>query len=187
MRVIGGQWGGRRLHYPKNVRVRPTMDSIRESLFNLLTSQLSTFKGLHVLDLFCGFGTIGIEALSRGAASVTFVDKSKPQLRAIHDTLSQWDCGAKVDFVQSDVLRFVSSRKKNEYHFDIIYIDPPYAICEPDYLKQILNSIEENKWASPTAVIIVEHPSRQDLSALPLWEEVKSYGDTALSFFRIQD
>lgn len=117
MRVITGTARGRRLKTPENYDIRPTTDNVKESLFNILQFDI---EGRRVLDLFAGTGQLGIECLSRGAASATFVDNDRKAVAIVKDNLKT--CGLKGTVVQGDALSFLSKGQR----FDLIFIDPPY-------------------------------------------------------------
>ena len=117
MRVITGTARGRRLKTPENYDIRPTTDNVKESLFNVLQFDI---EGRRVLDLFAGTGQLGIECLSRGAASATFVDKDRKAVAIVKDNLKT--CGLKGTGVQGDALSFLAEGRR----FDLIFIDPPY-------------------------------------------------------------
>lgn len=117
MRVITGTARGRRLKTPENYDIRPTTDNVKESLFNILQFDI---EGRRVLDLFAGTGQLGIECLSRGAASATFVDKDRKAVAIVKDNLKT--CGLKGTVVQGDALSFLAEGRR----FDLIFIDPPY-------------------------------------------------------------
>ena len=117
MRVITGSCRGRRLMEPANMDVRPTTDQVKESLFNIIQFDI---EGRRVLDLFAGTGQLGIEALSRGAASCTFVDSSRESIRLVRENLKR--CALTAQVVQCDGIGFLRGCGK----FDLIFLDPPY-------------------------------------------------------------
>ena len=117
MRVITGSARGRKLKTPENYDIRPTTDNVKEALFNILQFDI---EGRRVLDLFAGTGQLGIECLSRGAASATFVDKDRNALRIVRDNLKSCNLSAAV--VQADALGFLQKGQQ----FDLIFVDPPY-------------------------------------------------------------
>jgi 16S rRNA (guanine966-N2)-methyltransferase len=121
MRVVGGSVRGRRLSAPPGRQTRPTSDRVRESVFNMLTS-LDAVDGATVADLFAGTGALGVEALSRGAASATFVDDDPAAVRTIRTNLDQ--TGLKGTVVRSDVLRWLADAASP---VDLAFCDPPYA------------------------------------------------------------
>ena len=119
VRIIGGQWKGRKLRFPAREELRPTLGRVRETLFNWLAP---TITGAHCLDLFAGSGALGFEALSRGAAEVTFVEKDRKAAHALRNNIAQ--LGASGIVVSRPAARFLES-SRNRY--DIIFFDPPFA------------------------------------------------------------
>ena len=125
MRVIAGDARGRRLSAPPGLATRPTLARVRESMFSRLSVRLD-FDGLRVLDLFAGTGSLGIEALSRGAAHVTFVESARPALTALHRNLDALEYAARARVLKSDVLRGLETLAAERAEFDLVLLDPPY-------------------------------------------------------------
>jgi 16S rRNA (guanine966-N2)-methyltransferase len=120
LRIIGGTWRGRKLRFPAAAAIRPTPDRVRETLFNWLQAAI---PGAHCLDLFAGSGALGLEALSRGAAQVTFVDQDEAAAAALRARLTEWQAhGAEV--VRGDALRFLG---RPAQACDVVFLDPPFA------------------------------------------------------------
>jgi 16S rRNA (guanine966-N2)-methyltransferase len=128
MRVIAGTAKGRRLGAPAGDTTRPTADRVREATFNALTS-LAAVDGT-VLDLFAGSGALGIEALSRGAASATFVDTDARAIAAVRANLEATGLDGRATIVRNDALRFLASRPER---FDLALLDPPYTFADADW------------------------------------------------------
>lgn len=141
IRIIGGEYKGRHLIVPKSTSVRPTSDRVRESMFNILSSR-TDLAGKSVLDLFAGSGALGIEALSRGAAKVTFVDKSIDSLRVVKENLSNLGLSAQdrgqdvIKVIKSDALSFLAG---SDEFFDVVFCDPPYQFDSWEKLIGLLN------------------------------------------------
>ncbi len=133
MRVISGTVRGKRLKEPSDYSIRPTTDKVKESIFNIIQFDI---EGRNVLDLFAGTGQLGIECLSRGAASVTFVDQSKEAISIVKQNLKT--CGLEARVVQDDSIAFLSRGTK----YDIIILDPPYATNLLDKALEIINSVD---------------------------------------------
>ncbi|MDD5902965.1 MAG: 16S rRNA (guanine(966)-N(2))-methyltransferase RsmD [Oscillospiraceae bacterium] len=133
MRVISGTVRGKRLKEPSDYSIRPTTDMVKEALFNIIQFDI---EGRRVLDLFAGTGQLGIECLSRGAASVTFVDLSKESVAIVKQNLKT--CGFEARVVQTDSIGFLSRADK----YDIILLDPPYATNLLDKALEIINSVD---------------------------------------------
>ena len=172
MRIVAGAYKGRRLQAPKGERTRPTADRVREALF----SMLGDVSGARVLDLYAGSGALGIEALSRGAGSATFVERDPRAVEAIRRNLAAVGVAAAVR--RQDALRFLVA---TEDTFDLVFLDPPYdsaaALAAP--LSQRLPAV-----LSADARIVTESDKRTPLVLdLPLLRE-RTYGDTRIALHR---
>lgn len=178
MRVTGGTGKGRTLKVPAGAHVRPTSDKVKQALFNIIGDKVidSVF-----LDLFAGAGGIGIEALSRGAARVVFVDDSRDSLRVIAQNIEMTGFGEQSQVVPSKAESFF---RKSAEQFDIVFLDPPYAL----ELGPLLECIAASGSLKPNSVVIAEHfkkqASAERAGALVLFREAK-YGDTVLAFYRL--
>src|ERR671914_498164 len=126
MRVIAGRYGGRRLQAPSGEATRPTSDRVREALFSVLGDRL---EGARVLDLYAGTGALGIEALSRGAAEATFVDRSAEATRTITANLDKTHLTDSARVVRGDVVRFLRGPGDP---VDLVFLDPPYDTPVPE-------------------------------------------------------
>ena len=185
MRIIAGKFRGRRLKSPPSAQTRPTSDRLRETLFNILAPGID---GARFLDLCAGTGAVGIEALSRGASHVTFVDQSRKMCGLIDVNLTSLgvdpDDHEVVVAEVSDYLR--RHLRKSAAAFDLVFFDPPYAT---DY-DVMLNSMGEHasQILSADGIVIVEHHKKKTLSeqfkTLVRYRELKQ-GDSVLSFYRI--
>ena len=122
MRTIAGEWRGRKLVAPAGDLTRPTADRTRETLFNMLASRLGSFEDLHVLDLFAGSGALGLEALSRGAASCLFVEQDSVAIKAIRSNIDALDARKRATVQQGSVLSLGPAKTAHE----LILLDPPY-------------------------------------------------------------
>ncbi|MEM6586652.1 MAG: 16S rRNA (guanine(966)-N(2))-methyltransferase RsmD [Pseudomonadota bacterium] len=122
MRIISGEWRGRKLAAPKGDATRPTADRTRETLFSMLTSRLGSFEGLSVADLFAGSGALGLEALSRGAANCLFVEQEREALSAIRANIAAFDARARSRVEAVSVMHL----KTRQEPLDLILLDPPY-------------------------------------------------------------
>jgi 16S rRNA (guanine966-N2)-methyltransferase len=125
MRVIAGQWGGRRLVAPAGAATRPTSDRVREALFSVLGDRVVDAR---VLDLFAGSGALGIEALSRGAAEATFVDSAPAAVKAVRANLEA--LGAQAEVRRADARAFLRGASGEGRHYDLVFLDPPYRLAE---------------------------------------------------------
>lgn len=126
IRIISGRWRGRRLKVPDLPGLRPSGDRVRETLFNWLQWNMA---GARCLDLFAGTGALGLEALSRGAAKVTFVERSKKLVAALHELAAGWPGGEGMEVVQGDVAGWLEGQasRNRETPFDLVFIDPPFS------------------------------------------------------------
>jgi 16S rRNA (guanine966-N2)-methyltransferase len=165
LRIIGGNWRGRRLRFPPSPQIRPTPDRVRETLFNWLAGCVA---GARCLDLFAGSGALGLEALSRGATHVTFVERDGAAARELQARLTEWGApSASVE--QSDALHFLG---RTAERFDIVFLDPPFAA---GLLSQAANALEQGGWLADGALIYVECAARDGLPALPpSWSVLKA-------------
>lgn len=152
MRIIAGEWRGRKLIAPKGDTTRPTADRTRERLFSMLTSRVGDFKDLQILDLFAGSGALGLEALSRGAAHCTFVEQDRAALDALDKNIATF--GAASDVRIGSVLHLGPARKP----YDLILMDPPYNTGAGAVA---LDKLSRQGWFAPSAWIVIE-TSRQE-------------------------
>jgi 16S rRNA (guanine966-N2)-methyltransferase len=167
MRIVGGEFGGRRLAVPKDSRVRPTSDRVREAWMSILGDQLA---GARVLDLFAGSGALGLEALSRGAESATFVELNPPSLRALEHNIAALSLEDVATVHRGDAMRFAG--KLPEGAFDVVVADPPYTI---DYAAQLVALFRRRPFGR---ILSVEHRSDIVLQG----DDTRRYGDTAITF-----
>jgi len=165
LRIIGGRWRGRKLRFPAAAAIRPTPDRVRETLFNWLGGAT---QGADCLDLFAGSGALGLEALSRGAAQVTFIEQDATAVRELHATLAEWQAqGAQV--VHTDALRYLAGTARR---FDIVFLDPPFS---SQLLEPAAALLEMGGWLKAGALIYVECPVRTGLPPLPAsWRLLKA-------------
>ncbi len=147
MRIIAGTWRGRTLTGPKGDATRPTADRTREALFSMLTSRLGSFEGLRVLDLFAGSGALGLEALSRGAGQVCFVEHDRAAAAALRSNAEK--LGIKPDIRAQSVLALGHCPQA----FDLIMMDPPY---QSGAANVALDKLGRLGWFAPSAWISVE-------------------------------
>jgi 16S rRNA (guanine966-N2)-methyltransferase len=122
MRIVAGEWRGRKLAAPQGDTTRPTADRTRETLFSMLVSRLGSFEGLTVADLFAGSGALGLEALSRGAASAVFVEQDAAAIRALRQNIAALRAQPQCDVRASSVLSLGPAKQP----LDLILLDPPY-------------------------------------------------------------
>ncbi len=147
MRIIAGTARGRKLISPEGREVRPTLDRVRESIFNMLTGSLAEAS---VLDLFAGSGALGLEALSRGAAHTVFVDKSNASVGIVNQNIKLTHFEKQSSVVLNDFLTYL---KQCNEKFDIIFLDPPYAA---GFLAPALDAIYHRKLLAENGFIVCE-------------------------------
>lgn len=156
-RVIAGAAGGRRLSVPPGQGTRPTSDRAREGLFSSWEAQLGSWQGLRVLDLYGGSGAVGLEALSRGAAHVLLVDADPRAARTIKDNVRALGLpGARVRTARAAQ---VASEAPDGPPYDVVFLDPPYAVSDGD-LREIILTLRVQGWFSADALVTVERGTR---------------------------
>ena len=169
MRIVAGQWRGRRIRPPDDARVRPTADRVREAWMSIVQPYLVDAR---VLDLFAGSGALGLEALSRGAASADVVEVSAAGVRAIRENAELLGAGDALTIHRGDAIRFIEKLEANA--FDVAFADPPYG-------HGLAAAVAERWRVVPFAAILgVEHESKEKLPD----GETRRYGSTAITFFR---
>lgn len=157
MRVITGSARGRRLKELEGMETRPTTDRVKEGLFNILQFDI---EGRRVLDLFAGTGQLGIECLSRGAASAVFVDRRADAVKLIRENLKVTELSDRAQVVSGDSVAYLKGQKER---FDLILLDPPYAA---GLLEPVLEHIAVFDILRPHGIIVAEHPVGMELPAL---------------------
>ncbi len=176
MRIIRGKYGRRRFDVPTNITARPTTDFARENIFNVIEN-LVDIEGSTVIDLFAGTGAVSLEFLSRGAASVTAVEKASTQYNFIRKVASILNDPA-LHLVRGDALRYVSAATRRA---DIIFADPPYDLPGFDEIAPlVLNSA----LFGPGTLFILEHSKARDYSSLPGYFDHRAYGSVNFTLFR---
>ena len=178
MRIISGAWRSRPLIAPKGATTRPTADRTRETLFSMLASRLGSFEDLAVLDLFAGSGALGLEALSRGAASCTFVESDAAALKALETNIEKLGAKLQSDIRRSSVLSLGSAIKP----FDVILMDPPYASGAGSVA---LDKLGRLGWFSPSAWISIETSNKEDIDVKGfVIDNVRNVGKARLTLLR---
>jgi 16S rRNA (guanine966-N2)-methyltransferase len=181
MRIIAGLYRSRRLKSPAGLATRPTSDRLRETLFNVLAPRIN---GVRFLDLYAGSGAVGIEALSRGAAAVTFVERSSSALKILRENLQNLSIDKHAHIYTGTAGAFLRSAERGG--FDIVFLDPPYDLAGEYESTLTLLSESAGKWLAAGTVVIAEHRRKQTLAgqygALKRTRLLEQ-GDAALSFF----
>jgi 16S rRNA (guanine966-N2)-methyltransferase len=154
MRVISGEWRGRKLLAPKNDATRPTADRTRETLFSMLASRLGSFEGLHVADLFAGSGALGIEALSRGAAHCVFGEQDREAIDALRKNLAALGAAPRADVRAGSVLALGPAPRT----FDLLLFDAPYGTGAGNVALDKLNRLG---WVGADSLISIETADKE--------------------------
>lgn len=179
MIVSGGRFGGRRIGVPAGRGVRPTPARVKEALFSILAPRL---EGIRLLDLFAGSGAIGIEALSRGAASVTFIEADPRTATLLRTTLR----GFGIEAGEAEVFALPAERaiKKLPHRYDLVFADPPYAQAPPLALFTALRDLDR---LASGALLIYEHAAKSADFETPGFSVVRRerWGDTAMTFLEL--
>ena len=182
MRVIGGQARGRRLRAPSGRQLRPTADRVREALFNILAAEIADAD---FLDLYAGTGAVGIEALSRGARSATFVEREPAHVAVIRANLEACGLEARARVLEDGVGRALGSLASRDARFHLVFLDPPYE----DGLerRRSLRKLGQGPLLAPGARIVLETPSRQVPPTGPglVLTRVARYGEASLAFYEV--
>lgn len=167
MRIIGGKYRAKKLNTPPSDHIRPTTDRMRETLFNMLEHGAGPgLRGSRILDLFAGTGTLGIEALSRGAEKVVFVDNEPQSVKLIRENLSQINDPDNAIVVAKNALTF----KHNGAKFDVIFIDPPYS---KGLISPALLNILDQGLLNDSGIVLIEYSSEELLDIPENFEEIK--------------
>ncbi len=186
MRIVGGSARGRKIMAPRGRATRPTLDHIREALFNILGARV---EGAHVLDLFAGTGAMGIEALSRGAEHCVFVESSPAALKLITSNLKDLDLADRATISSGDVFRQATRLRRRGEIFDIAIAAPPYRLIATDAgearLLRFMGDLSDSGVLSPEACAVIEQAAAPNWSgaiAAP-WTllDRRRYGGTALT------
>ncbi|MCE5203264.1 MAG: 16S rRNA (guanine(966)-N(2))-methyltransferase RsmD [Coriobacteriales bacterium] len=182
MRIIAGRFRGRRLSGPAGSTTRPTADRVREAVFSTIESRFGPMDGAAVLDAFAGSGAMGLEALSRGAAHVTFWDTDHRALHAIRTSIADLGVKEQCTVARVDALSPGVARRAPE-RLSLLFVDPPYRIV-PAQVSKLLESLAESGALLEDAIVVYEHASSTQAQwprgFAPIGE--KRYGDTSVSY-----
>ncbi|MCI9286227.1 MAG: 16S rRNA (guanine(966)-N(2))-methyltransferase RsmD [Muribaculaceae bacterium] len=177
MRIIRGKYGRRRFSVPTNITARPTTDFARENIFNVIEN-LTDIEDARCLDLFAGTGAVSFEFLSRGAASVTAVEKSAIQARFIEKVARELG-DTNLRLLRTDALRYIRDAVAP---MDIIFADPPYDM---DGFGDIPRAVLESRLVKEGTIFVMEHSRAYDFSDLPHFDQHRTYGSVNFSIFII--
>ena len=187
MRVVSGSAKGRKLKAPKTPGTRPVMDRVKTALFDILAGDV---RGTRFLDLFAGTGSIGIEALSRGAVTATFVELGPEALRCVRENLAITGFTNRAEVLRTDAFRFLSAAHTTGRRFDIVYVAPPQY---KGMAARALSQLDATPVTDPGGLIIAQvHPTeRAELAGLTLHHlqlyDERRYGSTLLLFYEHED
>ncbi|HET8884376.1 MAG TPA: 16S rRNA (guanine(966)-N(2))-methyltransferase RsmD [Candidatus Saccharimonadales bacterium] len=175
IRIIGGYYGGQQIAAPKNRRTHPMSERIRNALFNSLASEITDAE---VLDVFAGTGAIGLEALSRGAKSVTFVDRDRTAQRYLTRNVASIGVQEQSTIIRTTVSSWLGT--KNPKLFDIIFADPPYYDVQFSTVERIFDLLK------PGGLMVLSHPGRGEVPTKTgvVVVDNRSYGNAYLTFYR---
>ncbi len=178
MRIIAGEWRGRRIDAPEGQGTRPTSDRAREGLFSMLASRLGSFEGLRVGDLFAGTGALGLEALSRGAAHCTFVEKDRAALDMLQRNIAKLGADERAELRAQSV----EHAAPPSLPFDLLLMDPPYRTA---LAQAALDRISGKGWLAPGAWVSVE-VSGEEIAVPPALtlEAERRFGKATILLFR---
>lgn len=180
MRVISGKYKGRRLRTVAGLEVRPTSDRLRETLFDMLGQRLD---GKSFLDVCAGSGAVGIEALSRGAERVTFIEQSRKAAAVIRENLELISDNVNAEVIVRDAVHAIAELEREHQQFDVIFFDPPYA--SPIY-EDAIKRIAAGGILAEGGALIVEHRAKMSpelkCGELRMYREVRQ-GESALAFY----
>lgn len=176
IRLIAGKYRGRQIVCPPGKQTHPMGERIRGSLFNIL----GDITGLTVLDAFAGSGSLGLEALSRGAAHATFIERDKVASRIIEENITTLNVGELTKVIKTSVAQWDETAKDASY--DIIFADPPYHDLQISTVSRLV------KYLKPNGLMVLSYPGRESVSTVNgvVVVDNRSYGDAALAFYRLE-
>lgn len=179
MRIISGKYRGHHLVSFQAEHIRPTTDRVKETQFNMLIGQID---GVRVLDLFAGTGNLGLEAISRGAAEVVFVEKSRKSLQILEKNITKLKITEGYKIIQKDVLSFLKSYEGQP--FDVIFADPPFT---EQMAHDVMVAAAESKVFAPHTILTIESGGKEKIlenyTSLERYD-VREFGDKVLGFYR---
>ena len=188
--ITGGRLKGSVIPSPKSGAVRPTPSMVRMAIFNMLQSDV---EDADVLELFAGMGTLGFEALSRGAASATFIDRDAAACRLIRDTAERLGCGERASVMHLDAFQAMETLEDSDRCFRLLFLDPPYAdtreILPGTQVHDLIRRIGASPAAASGAQCFLQHPRGVtidlDIEGIT-FQQTRSYGSTAITLFTCQ-
>lgn len=175
MRIISGQWRGRKLASPPDESVRPTSDRVREAVFSMIQARLGGFAGLRVADIFSGSGALGLEALSRGASHATFVDSARASCRLVEQNAATLGAKSQVQILN----RPATTLPPAAAPYDLLFLDPPYG---KGLVAPTLAELLRQNWVAEDALVVVETPREEEIGE-SAWDiqRTATYGVTRIT------
>ena len=180
MRIISGKYSGRKIITPKGKETRPTTDRFKETLFNIIENSLKIdLKEKNILDLFAGSGSLGLEAISRGAKSCVFLDKSSKAIKVIEYNINNLGLSSS-DCINIDVSKIRKFKKDVEDKIDIIFSDPPYS--KTDINEIAISNLVKNSWIRRNSYLFLETSSRRPIKDIKDFQIIddRKIGDSLL-------
>ena len=180
MRVISGTAKGRRLKAPPGLNTRPITDMIKEALFNVWGSKVADAR---ILDLFAGSGSVGIEALSRGAREAVFVDNANAAVRVIRENLDHCQLRSGFKVLRGDVFQTLQRISRQGLQFDLIYADPPFT--REDIFEPVMETISQAGIVAADGIVVIRSPRKKEMSSFgPLTKYRQgNYGESSLHYY----
>lgn len=176
MRIVGGEFGGRRFNPPARIPARPTTEVAKEGLFNMLNNSMD-IDGIKTLDIFGGTGSISYELASRGAADLTLVERDPITIDFIKKTAQELKITDRLQIIKGDVFKYM---KQCTEQYNFIFAGPPYALTNIDEIPLL---VFEKQLLLPGGIFILEHTPRNDYQQHPHFTRIKNYGTTVFTFF----
>jgi len=181
MRIIAGQHRGRTLSTVRDLSVRPTTDRAKQTIFDILSNRLD-FDSISVLDLFAGSGSLGLEAISRGAATATFVDKASQSLNVLEANIEMLGCTEQCTAYSADVFWFLKNTRKA---FDLVFVDPPYRL---ERIEELPNAIYESGVVREGTFVVMEYSKASQVVVSDTMYDVtrKPFGQTTVLIMQVR-
>ena len=181
MRIVGGSLRGRRLQSPRDQSIRPTTDRNRESLFNILNHRFAEQLQGRVLDVFAGTGALGLEALSRGASAVVFIEKSSQGASLIKQHIDDFGVAESASLLRRDATR--PGKIEDDQPFNLVFADPPYG---KKLGEKAIAGLHQNGWLAPDVLVVLEEKKGALPDHLDGFErlDVRSFGETEIGFYQ---
>lgn len=177
MRIVGGQFKGRRFSPPSNTPARPTTDVAKEGLFNVLENMMD-LDGIRTCDLFGGTGSISYELASRGAGELVLIERDMGNINFIKKTVKELGIPEQFTIIKGDVFKFM---KQSREQYDFIFAGPPYALQNIDDIPML---VFDKQMLAEDGIFVLEHTPRNDYQQHPNFLRMKNYGTTVFSFFK---